>query len=59
MPELSNSGEKLFSLQGQPPDFENLPSGDPFAIRNEFALKIDFEQEPPLIDISKTHSAAT
>jgi oligopeptide transport system ATP-binding protein len=37
----------------------NLPSGDPFAPRNQFALEIDFKKEPPLFKISKTHFAAT
>jgi len=36
-----------------------LPSGDPFAPRNEFATKLDFELEPPLIKITSTHHAAT
>ncbi|SYV92177.1 Uncharacterised protein, partial [Mesomycoplasma hyorhinis] len=38
---------------------KNLPAGDPFAPRNDYALALDFEKEPPLISISKTHAAAT
>lgn len=37
----------------------NLPVGDPFAIRSDYALEIDFIKEPPMIEISKTHAAAT
>ena len=37
----------------------NLPLGDPFAPRNEYAIEIDFLKEPPLIQITKTHAAAT
>lgn len=37
----------------------NLPLGDPFAPRNDYALELDFIKEPPLIEISETHSAAT
>ena len=30
-----------------------------FAARNKYALEIDFELEPPLFEITETHSAAT
>ncbi|MBZ4212835.1 ABC transporter ATP-binding protein [Mycoplasma sp. U97] len=51
--------EELFSIKGTPPDMANLPAGDPFAQRNDYALEIDFEKEPPLIKINDNHSAAT
>lgn len=51
--------EKLYNIKGTPPDMANLPLGDPFAPRNDYALEIDFIKEPPLIAITKTHSAAT
>lgn len=51
--------EKLFNIPGTPPDMANLPSGDPFAPRNKFALEVDFKKEPPLFQITKTHFAAT
>ena len=35
------------------------PKGDAFAARNKYALKIDFEEAPPMFDISDTHKAAT
>ena len=35
------------------------PIGDAFAPRNKYALEIDYELEPPMFEISKTHSAAT
>ncbi len=54
-----NKNEKLFNIPGTPPDMANLPSGDPFAPRNEFALEVDFKKEPPLFQITKTHFAAT
>ncbi|WGI36835.1 ABC transporter ATP-binding protein [Mesomycoplasma lagogenitalium] len=57
IPEEKN--QKLFNIKGTPPDMANLPAGDPFAPRNEYALEIDFEKEPPLIDVSETHAAAT
>ena len=33
--------------------------GDAFACRNEYALAIDYEKEPPMFRISDTHYAAT
>ena len=57
IPEDKN--EKLYNIPGTPPDMANLPTGDPFAPRNEFALEVDFKKEPPLFMITKTHFAAT
>ncbi|SGA02893.1 peptide ABC transporter ATP-binding protein [Mycoplasmopsis arginini] len=51
--------EKLYNIKGTPPDMANLPVGDPFAPRNDYALEIDFIKEPPLIPITQTHAAAT
>ncbi|MBN3535097.1 ABC transporter ATP-binding protein [Mycoplasma procyoni] len=57
IPEDKN--QKLYNIKGTPPDMANLPAGDPFAPRNDYALEIDFEKEPPLIEVTKTHAAAT
>lgn len=57
IPETSQ--DRLYSIQGTPPDMANLPLGDPFAPRNEYALELDFYKEPPLIPINEHHSAAT
>ena len=35
------------------------PVGDAFAARNKYALKIDFEQQPPMFKVTDTHYAAT
>ncbi|MCC3161019.1 MAG: ABC transporter ATP-binding protein [Mollicutes bacterium PWAP] len=61
MPESSINGEELFTLDGTPPNFSNLPPGDPFSSRNIYAMEIDFKIEPKLFDVpgSKTHKAAT
>ncbi|UFU01339.1 ABC transporter ATP-binding protein [Radiobacillus kanasensis] len=59
MPTLDSEEEELFAIPGTPPDLLHPPKGDAFAPRNEFALKIDFEQEPPLYQVSDTHYAAT
>ncbi len=59
MPSLDAKEEKLFAIPGTPPDLLNPPKGDPFAARNQYAMKIDFEQQPPLYQVSETHYAAT
>lgn len=58
MPSLEQKGE-LKAIKGHPPDLVNPPKGDAFAPRNPYALKIDFEKEPPLMKITDTHYAAT
>lgn len=58
MPDLDTK-EKLEAIPGTPPNMIYPPKGDAFASRNKYALKIDFEQEPPMFQISETHKAAT
>ena len=58
MPDL-DTNEKLDAIPGTPPNMIYPPVGDAFAERNKYALKIDFEQEPPMFKISDTHYAAT
>ncbi|MEH7804430.1 ABC transporter ATP-binding protein, partial [Bacillus pumilus] len=59
MPSLDATEDKLFAIPGTPPDLLNPPKGDPFAARNQYAMKIDFEKQPPLYQVSETHYAAT
>lgn len=59
MPTLDMNEEKLYAIPGVPPDLAFPPKGDAFASRNEFALNIDVEEEPPMFKISDTHYAAT
>ncbi|MDE6473214.1 MAG: ABC transporter ATP-binding protein [Ureaplasma sp.] len=54
-----NSNEKLYSIKGTPPNMLSPPKGDAFAPRNKYALKIDFNLDPPLFKITETHYAAT
>ena len=58
MPDLDTK-EKLEAIPGTPPNMIYPPKGDAFAARNKYALKIDFEEQPPMFEISETHSAAT
>ena len=58
MPDLETT-EKLDAIPGTPPNMIYPPVGDAFAARNKYAMKIDFEQQPPLFKITDTHYAAT
>lgn len=58
MPDLDTK-EKLEAIPGTPPNMIFPPKGDAFAARNKYALQIDFEEEPPMFQISDTHYAAT
>ncbi|WP_066054841.1 ABC transporter ATP-binding protein [Robertmurraya korlensis] len=59
MPDLDTAEDELYAIPGSPPDLLNPPKGDAFAPRNEYAMKIDLEQEPPMFKVSDTHYAAT
>lgn len=58
MPDL-DTDEKLEAIPGTPPNMIYPPKGDAFAARNKYAMKIDFELQPPMFEISPTHKAAT
>ena len=60
MPNLdTKGGDKLMVIPGTPPNMLYPPKGDAFAPRNRYAMKIDFEREPPMFKVSDTHYAAT
>lgn len=58
MPDL-DTNEKLDAIPGTPPNMIYPPEGDAFAERNRYAMKIDFEKQPPMFRVSPTHTAAT
>ena len=58
MPALEQTG-KLNAINGTPPNMLFPPKGDAFAERNRYAMKIDFEKQPPFFKVSDTHYAAT
>ena len=58
MPDLETK-ERLFSIPGTPPNMIFPPKGDAFAERNQYAMQVDFEEEPPFFKLSDTHYAAT
>ncbi len=54
-----DSKERLEAIPGTPPDMIYPPEGDAFALRNRYALAVDFKYQPPFFKISDTHYAAT
>ncbi len=54
-----DSKERLDAIPGTPPNMIYPPKGDAFALRSKYAMKIDFEVEPPMFKITDTHFAST
>ncbi|WP_282926352.1 ABC transporter ATP-binding protein [Helcococcus kunzii] len=59
LPQLEEEGGELFAIKGTPPSLFNEIKGDAFALRSNYAMKIDFEKEPPMFKVSDTHYAKT
>ncbi len=60
MPDLeTDSSHELYTIPGAPPNMLYPPVGDAFAPRNQFAMKIDLEQQPPMFDVNEGHWAST
>lgn len=59
LPQLGNRGDQLYSVPGTPPSLYKELKGDAFAPRSSYAMAIDFEQEPPMFQITDTHFAKT
>lgn len=59
IPTLNGREEELMTIAGTPPNLLNIPQGDAFAKRNDYALEIDYVEHPPMFKVSNTHYAAT
>ena len=59
LPALNKGNAELKTIPGIPPTLIDPPTGDAFACRNEYALEIDYHQQPPMFQITDTHYAAT
>jgi len=59
LPQLGIKGEPLYAIHGTPPSLYDNIKGDAFAPRSDYAMAIDFEQEPPMFAVSDTHFAKT
>ena len=55
MPDMEVKGDTLYTIPGTPPNLLHPVPGDAFALRNQYALKIDYEQEPPVFKLTDTH----
>ncbi|QCZ36680.1 ABC transporter ATP-binding protein [Mycoplasma nasistruthionis] len=54
MPDV-NKGSRLSTIRGSVPSNLNNVVGDAFAVRNDYALGIDFVEEPKFYYVSETH----
>ena len=55
MPDIDTNSDRLFAIPGTPPNLMTKIKGDAFAPRNPYALKIDYEEEPPMFDVGGQH----
>ena len=59
LPQLAERDTELFSITGTPPSLYNKIVGDAFAPRNQYCMKIDTLEDPPMFQVSPTHFAKT
>lgn len=59
LPQLADEKGELYSIPGTPPSLYKTIRGDAFAPRSQYAMRIDFEEEPPRFQVSETHWAKT
>ena len=59
LPQLAKRDTVLYSITGTPPSLYNKITGDPFAPRNPYCMKIDTLKEPPMFPVTETHFAKT
>lgn len=59
LPQLADRNTKLYSIAGTPPSLYDQITGDAFAPRNPYCMKIDTLLEPPMFQVSDTHYAKT
>ncbi|MEF9919210.1 MAG: ABC transporter ATP-binding protein, partial [Eubacterium sp.] len=59
LPSIDDDEKTLNAIPGTPPDLLHPPKGDAFAVRNPYAMAIDYKEEAPLFKVSDTHYAAT
>ncbi len=59
LPQLGVKGRPLYSIPGTPPNLYKEIVGDAFAPRNPQAMEIDFEEEPPVSEVTPGHFAKT
>jgi len=55
LPRVDRRGERLVSIEGQPPDMRNPPVGCPFAARCAFRIERCLTEKPPLLPVVDGH----
>ena len=56
---LAEANGELYSIPGTPPSLYSTIKGDAFALRSDYAMEIDFEEQAPEFKVSETHWAKT
>lgn len=59
MPDIDTDSHRLYAIPGTPPNLLEKVEGDAFAVRNKYALKIDFREEPPLYNVGGQHRVSS
>ena len=59
MPDINTDDERLYAIPGNPPNLLHRITGDAFAPRNVYAMKIDYEEEPPMFNVGGQHRVAS
>jgi len=59
LPQLAQKDTQLYFITGTPPSLYNKITGDAFAPRNPYCMKIDTLIEPPMFKVTDTHYAKT
>ena len=59
LPQLAERDTQLYFIAGTPPSLYNKITGDAFAPRNPYCMKIDTMIEPPMFKVTDTHYAKT
>ncbi|KXT83764.1 ABC transporter ATP-binding protein [Streptococcus panodentis] len=59
LPQLAAANGELYSIPGTPPSLYSSIKGDAFALRSNYAMEIDFEEQAPAFKVSDTHWAKT
>lgn len=59
LPQLAQKNTTLYSITGTPPSLYNSITGDAFAPRNPYCLRVDTLFEPPMFKVTETHFAKT
>ena len=59
LPQLAQESGQPYSLPGTPPSLMGELTGDAFAPRNPYCLRVDTLAQPPMFQVSDTHFART